>query len=71
MENKYLVQTNICTNKCLAFSCVASLRNNFLEISLPHTLANALSVEGLNRVGFNDGSGGDCFVYYFFRSQRM
>ena len=49
----------------LAFSCVASLRFNFIEISLPHTLSNALDVEELNRLGFTDGSGGVCFVYYF------
>ena len=47
----------------LAFSCVASLRTNFLKISLPHALSNALSVEELKRLGFNDGSGGVCFVY--------
>ena len=46
----------------LLLSYIASLRTNFLEISLPHTLPNALSVEELNRLGFNDGSGGVCFV---------
>ena len=35
-----------------AFSCVASLRTNFLKISLPHTLAKAPTVEELKRVGF-------------------
>ena len=55
----------------LAFSCVASLRTNFLEITLPHTLPNALSVEELSRLGFNDGSGGICFVYYFVRLQQI
>ena len=47
----------------LAFSCVASLRTNFLEISLPHTLSNSLSVEELNRLGFNDGCGGVCLLF--------
>ena len=51
----------------LAFSCVASLRTNFIEISLPHNLSTALSVEELNRLGFNDGSGGVRFVYFFFQ----
>ena len=36
----------------LAFSCVASLRTNFLEISLPHTLSNVLSIEELNTLVF-------------------
>ena len=49
-------------HKYLAFSYVAFLRTHFLEISLPHTLANTLSVEDLSRAGFNDGSGGVCFV---------
>ena len=40
----------------------------FLEISLPHAMLNALSVEKLNRLGFNDESGGVCFVYYFCQS---
>ena len=31
----------------LAFSCIASLITNFIEISLPHTLSNSLSVEEL------------------------
>ena len=51
----------------LAFSCVASLRTNFLEISLPHTLPNAPSVEELNRLGFNDRSGGVCLFLLFFQ----
>ena len=51
----------------LAFSCVASLRTNFIEISLPHNLSTALSVEELNRLGFNDGSGGVRLVYFFFQ----
>ena len=50
----------------LAFSCIASLRTNFIEISLLHNLSTALSVEELNRLGFNDGSGGVRFVYFFF-----
>ena len=55
----------------LAFSCVASHRTNLIEISLPHTLSNALSVEEWNRLGFHDGSGGVRFVYYFFRLQLI
>ena len=55
----------------LAFSCVESLRTNFIEISLPYTLSNALSVEELNRLGFNAGSGGVCFAYYFVTLQRI
>ena len=55
----------------LAFSCAASLRTNFLEINIPHTLPNALSVEELNRLGFDDGSCGVCFFYYFFRLQLI
>ena len=51
----------------LAFSCVASLRTNFLEINIPHTLPNALSVEELNRLGFDDGSCGVCFFLLFFQ----
>ena len=50
---------------------VASLRTNFLGINLPHTLSNALSLEELNRLGFNDVSGGVCFVYYFVILQRI
>ena len=39
-------------HKYLAFSCVASFRINFLEINFPHILADALSVEEMNSVGF-------------------
>ena len=51
----------------LTFSFVTSLRTNFIEISLPHTLSNALNVERLNGLGFTDGSDGVRFVYYFFQ----
>ena len=42
----------LCTNSLYlyAHNCLASLRANFLQISSPHTLANALSVEELNKV---------------------
>ena len=53
----------------LAFSCVASLRTNFIEISLPHTSSNVLSGEELDRLDFNEGSSGVCFVYHLFRLQ--
>ena len=43
---------SLALHKYLAFSCVASRRINFPETSLQHTLANCLSVEELNRVGF-------------------
>ena len=52
----------------LAFSCVTSLRTNFLEINLPHTLSDALSAE--EDEGINDGIGG-VFVYDFVRLQRI
>ena len=51
----------------LTFSFVTSLRTNFIEISLRHTLSNALNVERLNGLGFTDGSDEVRFVYYFFR----
>ena len=51
----------------LTFSFVTSLRTNFIEISLRHTLSNALNVERLNGLGFTDGSDGVRFVHYFFR----
>ena len=41
------------------------------ETILSHTLTNALSVEELNMLGFNDGSCKVCFVYYFFRLQLI
>ena len=41
------------------------------ETILSHTLTNALSVEELNMLGFNDGSCSVCFVYYFFRLQLI
>ena len=56
LEIPVLIDFNWLCN--LPFSCVASLRTNFTEISLPHTLSNALSIEELNRFSFNDGSGG-------------
>ena len=43
------------------------LINNLVEIILLHTLPNALSVEELNMLGFNDGSARICFDYYFFQ----
>ena len=55
----------------LAFSCVPSLRTNIIEISLLHTLSDAFSVEKSKRLNFNDGSGGDHFVYYYFRLQLI
>ena len=54
-----------------AFSCASSLRTNFIQITLPHASSNALSVEELIRLGFNDRSGGVCFVYYFLRLQLI
>ena len=55
----------------LVITCVASLRTNFIEIDLPHTLSIALSIKELNRLGFSDRSGGVRFVYYFFRLQLI
>ena len=69
LEIPVLINFNWLCN--LAFSCVASLSTNFIKIGLPHTLSNALSVGELNRLGFNDGSGGVCFVHYFFSLQLI
>ena len=43
------------------------LINYLVEIILLHTLPNALSVEELNMLVFNDESARVCFVYYFFQ----
>ena len=47
-----------------AFSCLASLRTIFFGTSFPHTLANALSVEELNRAGFYNRSDAVCFLIF-------
>ena len=69
LEIPVLINFNWLSN--LAFSCVAALSTNFIKIGLPHTLSNALSVGELNRLGFNDRSGGVRFVYYFFSLQLI
>ena len=54
-------------HKYLALSFVAFLRNDSLQISLPQNFANALIVEELNRVSFNDGSRGVVVCLLFFQ----
>ena len=64
-------------NSMRSFTVQNFTRSNLRLISylpktiLSHILPNALGVEELNMLGFNDGSCRVCFVYYFFRLQLI